>query len=142
MRNLLNKGWFWYFTYLFIALVGIWLLAKFWVPAGYAIAGHDSGLALNTGSFLKTRFFAWDDRINFGMDNSPHFGSVILHSIDYLLSVLAGVSYAGNQLAVFFWLGAIFTFAFIFSYSLKDRLGKYFTFLFPVFLTFNFFIFC
>ncbi len=141
MKNFLKKDWFWHLVYLLIALVGIWFLTKLWIPVGYVIAGHDSGLALNTSSFLKTRFFAWDERISFGVDNSPHFGSIILHSIDYFLSVLAGVPYAGSQLAVFFWISTIFIFAFIFSYSLKNKLGKYFVFLFPVFLTFNFFIF-
>ncbi|MCX6706196.1 MAG: hypothetical protein NTV24_03800, partial [Candidatus Woesebacteria bacterium] len=128
-------------AYLVVALVGIYFLTKLWIPSGYIVAGHDSGLALNAGEFLKTRFFAWDDRIDFGSDNSPHFGSIILHSIDYLISILAKVPYAGSQLAVFLWIAGIFVFAFIFSYSLKEKFGKYFAFLFPVFLTFNFFIF-
>ena len=134
------KNWFWYGVYLVVAIIGIWLLTKLWIPSGYVIAGHDSGLAINSGEFLKTRFFAWDDRIDFGSDNSPHFGSVIMHSIDYLISIIAKVPYAGNHLAVFFWISGIFIFSFIFSYSLREMFGKYFAVLFPVFLTFNFFI--
>ena len=103
------------------------------------VAGHDSGLAINTKEFLQSRFFAWDPQ-GFGRDNSTHFGSIILHSWDYLLAKVAGADYAGNQLAFFFWISIIFISAFIFSYSLRDKLGKVFSYLFPVFLTFNFFI--
>lgn len=31
-----------------------------------SLVGYDSGLALDAGLFLKTRFFAWDDRLDFG----------------------------------------------------------------------------
>lgn len=103
------------------------------------IAGHDSGLALNALDFLKTRTFAWDIQ-GFGRDNSPHFGSIILHFLDYLWSFFSGVSYAGNQITLFFWISAIFTSSFIFSYQLRKKLGQYFVFLFPVFVTFNFYI--
>lgn len=141
LANLVGKNWFWYVSYLTIALIGIWLLTKLWIPEGFVVAGHDSGLAINTSEFLKTRFFAWDDRIDFGSDNSPHFGSIIMHSFDYIISLLAKVPYAGSQLAVYLWVSGIFIFSFIFSYSLRGKFGKYFVLLFPVFLTFNFYIF-
>lgn len=141
MKRYFNRELLTYLLFVALALIGIWLLTKSWIPPGYAIAGHDSGLALNAGDFLKTRFFAWDDRIDFGSDNSPHFGSIIMHSFDYIISLLAKVPYAGSQLAVFFWISGIFIFSFIFSFSLKERFGKYFVLLFPIFLTFNFFIF-
>src|SRR3989339_2205251 len=102
MKNLFNKELVHYLVYVAVALIGIWFLTKMWVPSGYVVAGHDSGLALDAKSFLKTRFFAWDDRIDFGVDNSPHFGSVMLHSIDYALSLFGTSSFAGNQVAVFF----------------------------------------
>lgn len=140
MKNILKKNWIWYGAYLIISIIGIWFLTKLWIPKDFIIAGHDSGLAINSGEFLKTRFYAWDDRIDFGSDNSPHFGSIIMHSIDYALSILAGVPYAGSQFAVFFWLSGIFTFSFIFSYSLKEKFGGYFVILYPIFFVFNFFI--
>lgn len=125
--------------YLAVGLVGIWFLTRFWLPEGFIVAGHDSGLALDARQFLATRFFAWDQQ-GFGQNNSMHFGSLILHSIDYLLSLFAGVPYAGNQLTFFFWLALIFLAAFIFSYKLKERLGRFFPFIFPPMITFNFFI--
>lgn len=128
-----------YIIYLVVGLVGIWFLTRFWLPEGFIVAGHDSGLALNARQFLATRFFAWDQQ-GFGHDNSMHFGSLILHSIDYLLSLFAGVPYAGNQLTFFFWLALIFLAAFIFSYKLKDKLGRFFPFIFPPMITFNFLI--
>src|SRR3990167_5673801 len=85
------------------SLLAIWLLTKQWLPEGYMVAGHDSGLAINTKEFLQSRFFAWDPQ-GFGRDNSTHFGSIILHSWDYLLAKVAGADYAGNQLAFFFWI--------------------------------------
>ena len=140
MKRILNSDWFFYLGYLIIALIVVWFLTKLWIPEGFIIAGHDSGLALNTEEFLRTRFFAWDDRIGFGSDNSPHFGSIIMHFFDYLISIFAGVSYAGSQLAVFLWMSGIFIFSFIFSYSLREKFGRYFVTLFPIFITFNFFI--
>jgi hypothetical protein len=128
-----------YLIYLVVGLVGIWFLTRFWLPEGFIIAGHDSGLALDTRQFLATRFFAWDQQ-GFGQDNSMHFGSLILHSIDYLMSLFAGVPYAGNQLTFFFWLALIFLAAFIFSYKLKDKLGRFFPFIFPPMISFNFLI--
>lgn len=141
MKKLLNKDWVIYVFYVLTVLVGIWFLTKTWMPSGYIVAGHDSGLALNAGDFLKTRFFAWDDRIDFGADNSPHFGSIMLHSIDYFLSIFGGQSSAGTHFAVFFWLSMLFLFSSVFSYSLKQKLGKFVPYIFPIFLTFNFFIF-
>jgi len=141
MKKILDKSWLFYVIYLITALIGIWFLTKLWVPEGFVVAGHDSGLAINTSEFLKTRLFAWDDRIDFGSDNSPHFGSIIMHFFDYIVSIFAKVPYAGSQLAVFLWISGIFIFSFIFSHSLKEKFGKYFVILFPVFLTFNFFIF-
>lgn len=127
------------FLYLLGSFIGIWFLTKFWLPAPYAIAGHDSGLALDTRQFLQTRFFAWNEQ-GFGQDNSPHFGSIILHSIDFLVSWLAKVPYAGNQLLLFFWIFLIFLSAFIFSYSFRKKLGVVFSFIFPILLTFNFLV--
>lgn len=127
--------------FLAVALISIWFLVKSWMPSGYALAGHDSGLALNAKDFLLTRLNAWDNRINFGVDNSPHFGSLIMHSIDYLLSIVGGTLYSGNQVAVFFWISVIFISAFILSTTIEGITGKYFKFIFPVFVTFNFYIF-
>lgn len=128
-------------VYLILALVGIWFLTKLWIPSGFVVAGHDSGLALDSGSFLSTRLNAWDGRINFGVDNSPHFGSLVMHSFDYLLSLIAGTVYAGDQLAVFFWISVIFVSAYIFSSTIESVVGKYFKYIFPVIVTFNFYIF-
>jgi hypothetical protein len=139
MKKIFGKFDFWQAAYILISLAGVWFLTRLWVPGGYAIAGHDSGLAINAKEFLTTRFYAWFPQ-GFGQDNTPHFGSIILHGIDYLLSRLAGVSYAGNQLVVFFWLSAIFISAYVFATSLKEKLGKIFPLIFPYLITFNFFI--
>lgn len=127
--------------FLILALASIWTLVKLWIPSGYTVAGHDSGLALNAKDFLLTRLNAWDDRINFGVDNSPHFGSLVMHSIDYLLAIAGGTLYSGNQVAVSFWLSIIFVSALIFSLTVESVVGKYFKFFFPIFATFNFYIF-
>lgn len=126
-------------AFVLMILLGIFLLTKSWLPHGTYIAGHDSGLAINTEDFLKTRLYSWSVQ-NFGQDNSPHFGSIIIHSIDFITSKLTGVSYAGNHLNLFFWISAIFIAAFYFADSLKEYLGEYFPFLFSVFITLNFFI--
>jgi len=139
MKSLLKKEKVIYILYVITCLVGIWFLVRLWIPTGYAIAGHDSGLAIDASEFFKSRLYAWDVQ-GFGRDNSSHFGSLIMHFIDYVSSVFSGVLYAGNQLNVFFWISAIFISATILAVSLKEELGKYTPFLFPIFITINFYI--
>ena len=127
--------------YLFISLALLIMLTQHLLPDGYFISGHDSGLALDSKSFLETRLFAWDERINFGEDNSLLFGSLTLHAIDYFSSLIAGVPYSGNQINLFFWLALIFIAAFTFSSQLRQSLGNPFVYIFPFFITFNFYIF-
>lgn len=127
--------------YAFVFLVGLFFLTLAWLPPGYTIAGHDSGLPLDAKQFLSTRLYSWDDRIGFGIDNSVNFGSLTIHFIDWIASVVAGTPYAGNYISVFFWLGLIFVSGLVFSYQLKDILGRVFVFVLPVLLTFNFYIF-
>lgn len=127
--------------YAFFVLVGIFVLAFIWLPPGYTLAGHDSGLPLDSKQFLLTRLYAWEDRLGFGLDNSANFGSLTIHFFDWFSSFIAGVPYAGNYVSVFFWMGLIFLSGFVFAYQLKDILGKPFVFILPVLLTFNFYIF-
>lgn len=140
-RKILNKEDLLYLLYITTFLVFFWILANNWLNGGYIIAGHDSGLALNTSEFLKTRFYSWDPRVNFGQDNSSLFGSILLHFFDYGLAAISGQQAAGNPLAVFFWLGVLFISAFVFANSFKQIFGKYFIFIFPPLITINFYIF-
>lgn len=139
MKQFFSKERVLYFIYLLAAIIGIWFLTKLWIPDGFVIAGHDSGLAINASDFFKSRFFAWDLQ-GFGRDNSGYFGSLVMHFVDLTSSKIAGVLYAGNQINMFFWISAVFISAAIFTYTLNNRLGKYFNYLFPVFITFNFYI--
>src|SRR3989344_719139 len=143
MKSILqNKFLLLAIVYLIVVLVGLFATAVFlWLPPGFSIAGHDSGLPLNAKNFLLTRLLAWDDRLGFGLDNSANFGSLTIHFFDWFFAFLAGTPYAGNYLSLFFWLGLIFVSSFIFAYQLKNILGKPFVFILPVFLTFNFYIF-
>lgn len=139
MKNLLTKNWFWYLAYLLAALVGIWSLSLLWLPRSFTLAGHDSGLALNVSAFFRSRFYAWSDQ-GFGQDNSPHFGSLITHGIDFVSALVNNVSYAGNPVLVFFWLSLIFISAFIFSLNFRDEAGESFPVIFPPLVTVNLFI--
>lgn len=141
MKKFLNFQTFTYFLYVSIFILFFWVLSNSYLNGGYVIAGHDSGLPLNTGEFLKTRFSAWDERIGFGQDNSALFGSIILHSFDYIFSYLSGQFAAGNALAITSWLTLLFISAFIFAYSFKNVFGKYFVYIFPPLITVNFYIF-
>ena len=127
--------------YVLGCLVGLLILTYIWLPPGFTLAGHDSGLPLDAKQFLLTRLYAWDDRLGFGLDNSAYFGSLTIHFFDFLAAFIAGTPYGGNFLSVFFWLGLIFVSAFIFAYQLKDTLGKPFVFILPILLVFNFYIF-
>ena len=136
-----NKFLFLSVLYAFFALLGLLLLSYLWLPPGYAIVGHDSGLPLDAKQFLLSRFYAWDGRLDFGLDNSVNFGSLTIHFFDWVSSMIAGVPYAGNYISVFFWLGLIFVSGFFFAYQLKDVFGKPFVFILPPLLVFNFYIF-
>lgn len=129
------------FLYLVISLLLLLAFTKYLLPGDFIIAGHDSGLALDSRVFLETRFYAWDERINFGEDNSLLFGSLTIHATDYLFSLLSGTGYAGNQLNLFFWLSVMFLAAFFCGLQLRSRLGNVFIFIFPVLVVFNFYIF-
>ena len=113
------------FLYILLVLVCLFLWSLiYWLPPGYTLAGHDSGLPLNAKQFLLSRLYSWDDRLGFGLDNSANFGSLTIHFFDWISSVLAGTPYAGNYFSLFFWLGLIFVSAFIFAYQLKEVFGK------------------
>ena len=128
-------------TYAFFvfSIIAIFFLSRFLLPPGSYIVGHDSGLALNSKDFLQSRLYAWSIQ-GFGQDNSPHFGSIMIHFVDFFTSKLSGVSFAGNYLNLFFWLSMIFASAYVFSNSIKKSLGKYFPVFSSTFITINFFI--
>lgn len=128
-------------VYILISISLIFFLSKNLLPEGLYISGHDSGLALDSKLFLETRLYAWDERINFGEDNSLLFGSLTIHAFDYLSSLIAGVPFAGNQINIFFWLSLIFLAGFTFAYQLKQKLGRNFVYIFPYFILINFYIF-
>ncbi len=127
--------------YVLLGTVSLYFFSRFMLPNGFAIAGHDSGLPLTAKSFMQTRLFAWDPRVNFGVDNSYLFGSLTLHFVDYLSSLVGNTQYAGNWFNLFFWLSALFVSATVFASSLESKLGIYFVLLFPPLTIFNFYIF-
>lgn len=135
-----NQGFF-TLLYLILSFIGLWFYSNYLLPRDYFIAGHDSGLSLDSKAFLETRLYAWDERVNFGWDNSLLFGSLTIHGFDFLFSLLSGISYAGNHLNLFFWISLIFISALFFAYQLKSRLGSVFVFIFPVLILFNFYVF-
>lgn len=126
--------------YAIVGLTALFLLSRFWLPSGYALVGHDSGLPLDSNSFLKSRLFAWNENIGFGVDNSYLFGSLPLHFVDYLSSLIGHTLYAGNWFNLFFWLALIFLSATLFAYTFKDIFGIYFVFIFPPLIVFNFYL--
>ena len=78
-----NGFLFWVILYGFSCLAGLLILTYIWLPSGFSLAGHDSGLPLDAKQFLQTRLFAWDDRLGFGLDNSAYFGSLTIHFFDF-----------------------------------------------------------
>lgn len=127
--------------YLLVFLISLLLLTRFWLPRGFTLAGHDSGLPLDSASFLISRLYAWNPNIGFGMDNSHLFGSLSLHLIDYLSSIITNTSYAGNWFNIFIWLSLILLAATFFAYNFRKIFGMYFVFLFPIFIIFNLYLF-
>src|SRR3989344_6052703 len=138
IKNVVYKATLWY---VLLSLVGLIFLSITFLPPGFTLAGHDSGLPLGAEAFLQSRLYTWDDRIGFGQDNSHLVGSLTLHGIDSLSALVAATPDSGNWFNLFFWLSVIYFASFIFAYQFKELFGKYFPFLFPVFITFNFYLF-
>lgn len=128
---------------LFIIVFGVilFIVARSWVPVGMILGGHDSGLAINASQFFSKRLLSWDATVNFGVDNSAYFGSLTMHGLDLILARLGGTSFAGNTLNVFFWIFLMFLSATVLSLELKKYFGKAITFILPIFLVMNFYIF-
>lgn len=139
MKN--KSGWIASWVYVLASLLLIFLLARVWMPVNYTLAGHDSGLPLDVKSFFLNRLWSWDSFSGFGVDTSHLFGSLTLHAVDFLSAIITGTIFAGNWFNIFFWLAAMFMAAYTFSSQLKERLGKYFKFIFPPLIVFNFYIF-
>jgi len=130
-----------YFLYVLVGVIFLLIFARYMILPGVAVVGHDSGLPLSAEMFLKTRLWAWDERVNFGQDNGYLFGSLTLHLVDYLSALVVGVSYAGNWLNFFFWFAVIFVAACLLARELGKELGFYFPILMPVVIVFNFYLF-
>lgn len=128
-------------AYLLFSLLLLAVLVWSWLPGNFIIGGHDSGLALNAGGFLNSRMHSWSSNLGFGQDNSKFFGSLTIHSIDYITTMLSGGSAAGNKVNVFFWLAFIFTSGFVLALELRRYLHKNIVYLLPIFVTFNFYVF-
>lgn len=128
---------------LFVIVFGVilFILARSWVPTGMILGGHDSGLAINASQFFNKRLLSWDETVNFGVDNSAYFGSLTMHGLDLILARLGGTSFAGNTLSFIFWIFLMFLSAVILSLELKKYFGKAITFILPIFLVMNFYIF-
>ncbi len=127
--------------FLIVSILLLLLFSLYLLPPGYSLAGHDSGLPLNAKNFFISRLYAWDDRIGLGQDNSYLFGSLTLHGIDYLSALIAGTLDCGNWFNLFFWLSMVFLASFIFAYQFRELFGKYFPFIYPILIIFNFYLF-
>lgn len=127
--------------FLIVSILLLLLFSLYLLPPEYSLAGHDSGLPLNAKNFFISRLYAWDDRIGLGQDNSHLFGSLTLHGIDYLSALIGGTLDSGNWFNLFFWLSMVFLASFIFAYQFRELFGKYFPFIYPILITFNFYLF-
>lgn len=127
-------------VYLSLGIFAIFFLSRYWLPQGVAVGGHDSGLPFDAKEFLMSRIFAWNPNIGFGVDQSYLFGSLTLHFVDYISSLVAGTPYSGNWFNLFFWTFGIFISSFYFARNLNKYFGKYFSYLFPPLILINFYI--
>lgn len=141
IKSLLKKTPLFLIIYCIASILGIYFYSRYLVPPNFAIGGHDSGLPFDPRSFLLSRFFAWDPRVGFGVDNSTVFGSLSLHIVDYVSSIIGQTQFAGNWFNIFFWLAGMFFAATVFAYSISSIVGFSFAYLFPFLAVFNFYIF-
>jgi len=122
---------------LFIFLLS--LTPLLWLRPGQLMVGHDNVFPLEPKSFLKNRLYTWTEKQGFGQDQSLIIGTIPIHLIDAIPSLL-GLSLANTQRVVFvFWFFLIGFSVYVFA-SFVNSKSRFFRLLMPVFNQFNFFI--
>lgn len=80
------------------------LVVLLWYPGkGFFVCGHDVGYPLHPQNFLKDLFFVWTERIGFGVERPSGPPAIIIHSIEFLFSLLSGSIFWGQKLTFIFW---------------------------------------
>jgi hypothetical protein len=90
------------FRYVLI-LVILGFTPLIWYKTGHIALGHDMGFPLDPISWFRDRVWTWNERNNFGQDQSVIMGSVILHGFEALLHLITGSVYLAQKASYVFW---------------------------------------
>lgn len=74
-----------------------------WLRHGEVILGHDSGMRLDPMEYLKTLWYSWDPRVNFGFSVSHSKGFLISQLPEAVFVKLTGSVSLGQTMSFVFW---------------------------------------
>lgn len=125
----------------FFIIILISTVPLLWFENGKMITGHDSTYPLDIQALFSDRFYTWRDGEPFGNDYSHSMGSIFIHSIEAFFSFLGFSLYDSQKLNFIFWFFLIPTSIYLFSHSLKDKIGyRYFPLISAVLYSFNYYL--
>ena len=110
-----------------------------WFKPGEMMVGHDNIFPLDPQSFLEGRLYTWNQNKAFGQNQSLIMGSIPIHFIDALPSLLGFSLQTTQKLVYIFWFFLIGLSAYIFA-SLINPKSRFFKLFVAVFYQFNFFV--
>ena len=134
------KGWLSKAVFLEIFLILVLSLTPLlWFQPRETMVGHDHVFPLEPVRFFEGRLFTWIENHNFGQSQSLIMGTIPVHLIDTLPS-LVGLSLASTQKLVFiFWFFLIGLAAYLLAHTLRPK-SRFFKLWAVVFYQFNFFV--
>lgn len=125
----------------FIDLLFIFILSLtplLWFREGMVMVGHDNVFPLNPSEFLKSRLYTWGDQ-GFGQDQTLFMGTIPIHFIDALPSLLGFSLQSTQKLVYVFWFLLIGISVYILA-SVINKESRIFKLTAVVLYQFNFFV--
>ncbi len=110
-----------------------------WFRPGEIMVGHDNIFPLDPQSFLEGRLYTWSQNKALGQNQSLIMGSIPIHFIDALPSLLGFSLQTTQKIVYVFWFFLIGLSVYILA-SLINEKSRFFKLFVTVFYQFNFFI--
>ncbi|MDO8657990.1 MAG: hypothetical protein Q7K55_04570, partial [Candidatus Levybacteria bacterium] len=119
------------------------LVPLLWFSGNQILIGYDNIYPLNPIEFLKDRLFSWTIIQGFGRDQSGVQGSLLIHFLDSIPTLLGLSIQTGQKIIFSFWFFLILASSFILALRLERFAfvkAPYFKYIFPILVAFNLYI--
>ena len=134
IKQFIKRSVFW--EVLFILFLS--LTPLLWFKEGVIMVGHDNVYPLNPPVFFEGRLHTWIDQ-GFGRSQSLIMGTIPIHFVDTLPSLIGFSVQGGQKLVYVFWFFIMGFSAYILASVINPR-NRYFRVIVPLFYQYNFFI--